>query len=177
MKVNVGSQNKGKIKAVNVALSHYFDDLNVNGVEVDSEVHNQPKTIQEIVKGAKNRAIAAFKHGNCELGIGIESGIFKFPETHSGYVDTSCTVIFDGKEFFVGSSPCFEYPKKVIDAILNDGKEVCKIFNELGWGDEGFHQREGAIGVLTKGVITREKYSEFSVIMALTRYLNKELYK
>lgn len=175
MIVNVGSQNKAKIRAVKSALSRYFNDLKINGITVDSGVHHQPKTINEIVKGAKNRAVSAFT-SKCDLSIGIESGIFEFPESNSGYMDTSCTVIFDGKDVFVGSSPCFEYPKKVIDKILNENKEVAEIFRELKWGDEDLRSSKGAVGFLTKGIITREKYTEASIIMALVKLLNKELY-
>ena len=177
MKINIGSKAPPKVDALKEIANEYdiLKNAEVVSVEVNSGVGDQPVGFEELVQGAKNRAKNAFK--DCELSFGLESGIVPVPHTKSDYMDFCCCAIFDGKDFFVGSSPCFEYPKKVIDMIFNEGKEVSKIFNEMGWGDEGFHQREGAIGVLTKGVITREKYSESSVIMALTRFLNKELYK
>jgi len=177
MIINVGTNNRSKIKAVNLAFSHYYKDFKINSVKVNSDVDSQPKSLKEITKGAKTRAINAFNSGKCDLAIGIESGIFEFPETHSGYMDTSCTVIFDGKDFFIGSSPCFEYPKKVIDKIFKEKKEVTVAFHELGWSEKNLGSEQGAVGLLTKGIIPREKYTEFSIIMALMRMLNKELYK
>jgi len=177
MIINLGSTNLAKQEAVKLAFSHYFNDTKINPIKADSQVHHQPKSLNEIVKGAKNRAIQAFKSSKCDLGIGIESGIFPFPEVDSGYMDTSCTVIFDGNDFFIGSSPCFEYPKKVINSIINENKEVAEIFKELKLGDEDLRHKKGAVGLLTKGVITRETYTESSVVMALIKYLNKELYR
>lgn len=177
MIINLGSTNLAKRIAVQKGFSHYFKDVKINPIKADSQVHHQPKSLSDIVKGAKNRATTAFKTSKCNLGIGIESGIFPFPEVKSGYMDTSCTVIFDGKEFFIGSSPCFEYPKIVIDKLLKENKEVAEVFKELKWGDENLRHKTGAVGLLTKGVITRESYTEYSVIMALIKYLNKEIYK
>ena len=78
MQINVGSKNPVKIKAVRDAFGHYFKDFEVVSVNVDSGVHQQPKSLKDIVDGAKNRAIAAFK--NCDYSVGLEAGIFPFPE-------------------------------------------------------------------------------------------------
>ena len=176
MIINLGSKNKAKLVAVKAAFSHYFKDFKINQIDVDSKVHSQPKSLKEIVQGAKNRAISAFNSEKCDFAVGIESGIFEFPGTHSGYMDTSCTVIFDGKEFFIGSSPCVEFPKKVVDMVLKEDTEFAEAFKKLSWGNENLRHEKGAIGFLTKGVVTREKYTEYSVIMALVRIINKEVY-
>jgi len=73
-----------------------------------------------IVSGAKNRALAAYKTGEYSLAFGIESGIFEVPHTKSGYMDTTCCAIYDGKEYHLGLSCCIEYPKAMIDAHFRE---------------------------------------------------------
>jgi non-canonical (house-cleaning) NTP pyrophosphatase len=50
-------------------------------------------------------------------------------------MDTSCCVIYDGESYHIGFSSCFEYPKKMIDSIMNDGKEICDIAIDMGFAE------------------------------------------
>ena len=176
MIVAVGSNNKAKLKAVETGFRHYFKDAKIKGVEIESGVRSQPISLEEIVKGAKNRAKKAFEQG-AEFGIGIEAGVFPFPESNSGYMDTACCSIFDGKKFYLGCSPMFEYPKKVVEKIFKEKKEVSDIFVEL-FGNAEKHDRhdQGAIGFLTNGIIPRSQLLESAVVCALTQVINRELY-
>jgi len=176
MKINIGSKNPVKIGAVKDAFSHYYNDIDINSVNVDSGVSDQPTSLQEIVKGAKNRAQKAFELSRCDFAVGLEAGIFEFPETKTGYMDISVAVIFDGKDFFFGGSPTFEYPKKIIDGIFKDGKEVGHLFDEIIGIKNSKQKARSAVGILTNNVIPRVKFIEQSVIMALTRVLNKDIY-
>ncbi|MBW2992985.1 inosine/xanthosine triphosphatase [Candidatus Woesearchaeota archaeon] len=174
MKINVGSGNPVKIKAVKDAFSNYFDSPEVVSIKVDSGVHEQPKSLKEIITGAKNRAVAAFK--GCDFSVGLEAGIFPFPDVKTGYVDTSAAVIFDGKDFFIGTSPCFEYPKSVIEAVLKGKKDVGAVFDEI-YGTNNLKHKEGAVGILTKNIVPRDKLIELSIVMALCRIVSKEHYE
>ena len=176
MLINVGSKNPVKIEAVKNAFSHYYNEIDLNSVNVDSGVSNQPTSLQEIVKGARNRAQKAFELSKCDFAVGLEAGIFEFPGTKTGYMDISVAVIFDGNNFFVGGSPTFEYPKKVIDGIFKDGKEVGHLFDEITGVKNTKQKAKSAIGILTNNIIPRVKFIEQSVIMALTRVLNKDIY-
>jgi non-canonical (house-cleaning) NTP pyrophosphatase len=44
-------------------------------------------------------------------------------------------VIYDGQEYHIGFSSCFEYPKKMIDSILSEGKEISDIAVDMGFAD------------------------------------------
>jgi non-canonical (house-cleaning) NTP pyrophosphatase len=50
-------------------------------------------------------------------------------------MDTSCCVIYDGREYHIGFSSCFEYPKKMIDSILSEGKEISEIAVDMGFAE------------------------------------------
>ena len=72
--INVGSTNPVKIDAVWETLQQYsfLNPFDLNSMEVSSEVSEQPRGIEEIVKGAKNRAKNSFMM--CNYSIGLESG-------------------------------------------------------------------------------------------------------
>ena len=179
MKIAVGTQNKGKIEAVKNALMNYpeYSNVEVTGIKCESGVSNQPIGLEEIIRGAMNRAKAAFEASGAALAFGLESGIFLVPQTKSDYMDTTACAIYDGKDFHLGLSSCFEYPKLMIKKVLEEGKEISIAALELGFADDqSFREDMGMIGLLTKGVVTRKKYSEQAVYMALIHLLNKKHY-
>ena len=57
MKILVGSKNPVKIEAVEETFLKYFKKVEVIGIEVDSNVPNQPIN-EETFEGAENRALA-----------------------------------------------------------------------------------------------------------------------
>jgi len=177
MIVLVGSKNKAKVQAVKEAFAQYFEAVSVKGVAVESGVEAQPKSLGEIVKGAKNRAKKAFESEQANYGVGIEAGIFPFSGSKSGYMDTGCCAIFDGKEFYLGCSPLFEYPKKAIEKVLEEGKEIAEVFDELFKGKDHHKAGQGAIGFLSKGKMPRKEFIKHAVTMALIRIVSKELYE
>lgn len=179
MKIAVGTANKGKIEAVARACREYpmLAKAELANFDVSSGVSNQPIGLEEITIGAKNRAKAASEKSGADLGIGLESGIFKVPHTKSEYMDTTVCAIYDGKTWHLGMSSCFEYPKKMVEGILKDKKEVSDIALEMGFAKErSFREGQGMIGVLTKSRITRIDYSYQAVQTALIHLENPKHY-
>ncbi len=177
MKVNVGSKNITKVQAVKEALSDFpeFSSAKVVSLAVDSGVHKQPKNMEQTVQGAMNRAKNAFK--NCDLSFGLESGLIEVPNTKSGFMDITMCAIYDGKNFHLGGSSAFEYPKSMIDLVFSKDYEIDKAAKEAGFShDENLGDREGMIGILTKGRLDRKNYSKQAVITALIHLLNPDHY-
>ena len=54
MKVLIATKNQGKIEGSKKALEHYFKDVEIKGISVESDVPDQPVN-KEIYQGAKNR--------------------------------------------------------------------------------------------------------------------------
>lgn len=179
MKIVIGTKNAGKISAVQRGIDEY--DLLwgsiLHSCDVDSGVAAQPIGLEMIVSGARNRALAAYKTGEYDLAFGIESGIFPVPYTKSGYMDTSCCVIYDGQQYHIGFSSCFEYPKKMVESVMNDGKEICDIAIDMGFSEHReFRQWLWMVWVLTKNRVTRVNYTYQAVQMALIHLDNPEHY-
>ena len=177
MKVSVGSKNLTKVQAVEEALSDFpeFSSAKVISIEIGSGVHKQPKNMEQTVQGAINRAKNAFK--DCDLSVGLESGLMEVPNTKSGYMDITMCAIFDGKNFHLGGSSAFEYPKSMIDLVFSKDYEIDEAAKEVGFSeDSNIGEREGMIGLLTKGRLDRKGYSKQAVITALIHLLNPEHY-
>ena len=75
MKVKVGSKNPLKAIAVENAFSHYFNDIEIIPAEAESGVHHTPMSVEDAVKGAKNRAKQVFD--GCDYSVGIEGTIIR----------------------------------------------------------------------------------------------------
>src|SRR3989344_1275121 len=123
--VALGSKNPAKLKAVETAFLHYFDKVNVRGFDVESGVHRQPKSIEEMVKGASNRAKNCFALAkNADFGVGIKSGLIQVPGFSFKYLTGGLSAIFDGEHVHIGISPCFELPEKLVRKVFDENSEV-----------------------------------------------------
>ncbi len=177
MKINVGSKNKVKVDAVKETIQSYnfLKNFEVSGFEVLSNVSDQPKTLDETIEGAKNRAKNAFL--NCDFSFGIESGLFKVPGTKSGYMDICACAIFDGKNFHIGMSSAFEYPKKMMELILKNKLDASKAMFKAGFTqNQDIGSDIGAIGFLTKGRLVRKELTKQAIVNSLIHLENPELY-
>jgi len=81
MRINVGSQNDVKVNAVREAIRDYdfLSNADVSELEVSSEISEQPKSVDETIRGAINRARNAFQ--NCDYSFGLEDGLMNIPNT------------------------------------------------------------------------------------------------
>jgi len=173
MLVLVGSENPVKVEAVKNAFSLYFENVETEGIEVKSGVKEQPTELEEIVQGAKNRAKNAFEKKKCDFSVGIEAGIFKVKGSRTGWMDTAAVSIFDGKEFYLGFTPIFEYPKEILERALEKKITTGKAMEEL-YNAKDPSREEGIIGIITKGKMPRTKLHEYGIICALTGIINKK---
>lgn len=177
MKINVGSKNSVKVESVKEVLGEYDDFKNslVFGIESDSMVNDQPKSIDETIRGAINRAKNCFK--DCNFSFGIESGLIKVPETKTGFMDITACAIYDGDKIHLGLSSAFEYPIKVTKMVLDGDINISEAFFKQGLTENPkIGSAEGAIGFLTKGRILRKDYTKQAIYMALIHLENPELY-
>ncbi|MCD6524144.1 MAG: inosine/xanthosine triphosphatase [Thermococcus sp.] len=176
MKIAVGSTNPTKVKAVENVMKRIYGDVEVFGVEVDSGVSDQPIGLEETTRGAINRAKLALEKTGAHLGVGIEAGIYPFPRTLTGYLDIQvCAVASPDGVITIGHGPGFEYPPAVIEKILNEGVEVGIAMGELV-NDLELKKKIGAIGVLSKGLLTRTELNEIAILMAMIPRLNPKLF-
>lgn len=175
----VASTNTIKFRAVTDVFMKFLNVMphQVQPVGVKSEVSEQPKSLDEIARGAQNRARNAFSSGKFWLAVGIENGIFPVDSCSSGYMERAECAIYDGERFYTGHSSAFEMPRKITKLILEKGYDLNQAVLELGLTDKKrLGREEGIIGLLTRGRIDRTKQSMQAVEMALIPYINRESY-
>ena len=176
MKILMGTKNPGKVQGAKEAFEKYFDNIEIEGIKVSSEVGDQPIN-EEILQGAKNRVknIKRYAKENnikADLYISSEAGITNLL---GEWIDINLAVIEndDGVQS-TGISQGFPIPDKYIDEIRKTelGKVMDKIFNgqELAKG-------KGGISYLTKGEVSRIDLTRNAFVMALTKYINGDIWR
>lgn len=176
MKILIGTKNPGKIQGAKEAFEKYFDNVEIQGIAVESEVGDQPFN-QEILQGAKNRVKNLKKYAKenqlePDFYISSEAGITNLL---GEWIDINCAVIEDSKGFqSIGTSQGFPIPNKYIEEIKETelGKVMDKIFSgkDLGKG-------KGGISYLTKDEVSRIDLTKNAFIMALTKHINGDIWK
>ncbi len=177
MRVNIGSKNQVKINAVKEILGDYpiFDGATVGSVEASSDVSEQPVSLREIIRGAKNRAKNSFR--NCDYSFGVEGGFARVPYTKTGYMQFETCAIYDGNTFHLGLSSGFEAPLEAMRLILKEGLDLSKAAKQVGLAlDENIGASVGIINPLTKGRLSRKEYTKEAIRMALIHLENSHLY-
>ena len=168
MKIKVGSSNKIKIAAVQEMLQDYphLKAAAVFAVEIQSGVADQPKSLEETIRGAMNRAKGAFQ--DCKYSFGIESGLMAVPNTKTGFMDVCVCAIFDGEEYHLGLSSAWEAPKQVMHHMIAEGLDMNQAVFKAGLTDNPkIGSAEGLIGIMTKGRLTRKEYTKEAIRTAL----------
>lgn len=177
MKAIIATKNQGKIEGAKRALSYYFKDIEIEGIAVNSDVSEQPVN-DDIYKGAKNRVknLKEYcKQNNIksDLYLSIESGI---TNSLGRWMITNIAVIEDNSEFeSYGTSPSFPVPERLVNDVINTN--LSEVMNSVFTKDDERHNRCGGIQLLTHQKITRIDLTEFAFIMALTKYINGEIWR
>ena len=171
--IAVGSTNPVKIGAVRAVLSKLAPHATVEGIAVPSTVADQPFGDEETIRGARARAIAAREQLVADLGVGLEGGVV---ELANGSMQTCAwAVVVDARGTSgVGGSLAMPLPPSVA-AMIRDGVELGVAMDRLV-GAHGTKQGSGAVGILTNGLVDRQRAYEILVIYALAPFLRGDLY-
>ncbi len=175
MLITVGSKNPNKIQAVKEAFRLFarFEEARFESFAASSGVSDQPIGLEEILTGARQRAVHAFSKGI--LSVGLESGLIPVPMTKTGYMNVSVCALYDGRSHFTGLGPAFELPAVIVDLVINKQLELDEAIFASGFSENPrIGYSEGIIGMLTDGVVTRKDYMIPAVTMALSGYFSPD---
>ena len=158
--IAVGSLNPVKIEAVRSVMERIYGQVRIFAYDVPSDVPEQPFG-EQTPEGAKNRARHAIHDHS--LSVGIEAGVFEMLD--SLYDIQYCAVLDRDGRFTVGTGSGFRYPDKVIE-LVRGGKTVGEAMKIVYSGDNP-GKSQGAIGILSKGLLDRKSLTEQSVLAAM----------
>jgi inosine/xanthosine triphosphatase len=195
VRVVVGSTNKVKVESARRAFALAFPGatIEVQGASSPSGVSDQPMGDEETRKGAFNRAAGAAAAaaasalasssdgGGVDFAVGLEGGCAEedidLPAAATRRRDLTCFAWMAVLEVRTGQWGCartasFALPPAVA-ALVRGGME-------LGLADDAVFKRtnskqeDGAVGLLTKGTITRTLYYEHAIVLALIPWIRPE---
>ena len=172
--VIVASHNPVKIAAVEGGFGRMFagESFRFVGESVPSGVSDQPKTSAETIQGAEARALAAQGlAAEADYWVGIEGGV---EDSGVGMAAFAWVVVRSKSVVGRARSGSFLLPEDVA-RLVRPGKELGAA-DDIVFGRSNSKQKEGAIGLLTDGVIERRDLYEHAVLLALTSLKNPALY-
>jgi inosine/xanthosine triphosphatase len=186
--IAVGSTRKPKLNAVTEALHTMatvlvpFGQCEVVGVEVDSGVGHTPLTRAELMRGARQRAEALVKHAR-EKGedwrffVGLEGGFDVVEEEGQRRVFLeSWAYVTDGTRGHFGRSGAVEIPEALAHEVLEKGAELSVAIDRFV-GEVGIRDAQGAWGVLSSNLITRQEAFRVAVVAAFAPFYNRRMYQ
>lgn len=171
LRVHVGSNNPLKAQAVKNVFERALGPTEVRLVSVESGVPLQPFD-DDTAKGACERAKRALF--DADFGVGIEAGLIWHKELKLYFDVQFCAIISRDDRFTIGHGSGFVYPETIIAQVLQ-GRPIGDIMSALTHIEKIGH-KGGAIGYLSKNLLTREQLTEQAVLMALLPRLRPELY-
>ena len=171
-RVAVGSTNPVKVAAVRAVLERAGCPARVEGLAVASGVANQPVGDAETIRGATQRARTALDTSGADVAIGLEGGVVE----EEGFMRTcawAAAVSRDGR-IGVGGSLAMMLPDRVA-SLVRDGVELGHAMDRVT-GEHNTKHNAGAVGILTAGLVDRQRAYEWLVTYALAPFLSPDHY-
>ena len=169
----VGSANPVKLQAVREGAAAFFDSVEVMGVSVPSGVRAQPIGDEETIAGATARARASLEaRPEAHFGVGLEGGVVDLRE--GLFACAWCVIADRAGGQGMACSGRFQLPPQVAE-MVRGGMELGEADDRV-FGRVNSKQNEGAVGILTHGVLTRAQFYSAAVMLALVKFVNGELY-
>ena len=200
--IAVGSQRGPKLNAVKDAFASFSQSLapgaafEILGMEVDSGVSHTPVSREELMRGARQRA-EALVHLARERGIswqyfvGLEGGldVIQVPGASCEAAKFSCSsqrshrrvfleswaYVSDGAQGHYGRSGGIEIPEVLAHEVLDKGIELAVAIDRFA-GTVGIRDGQGAWGVLSSDLISRQEAFRVAVIAAFAPFYNAKMY-
>lgn len=187
--VAVGSTRRPKLNAVWEALTIFGPVLDpsgqfdVIGVEVPSGVSHTPASRDELMRGARLRAEALVQQAR-ERGepwkyfVGLEGGLDVTEENGRRLIFLeSWAYVTDGSGVGAyGQSGAVQMPEPLAAEVLERDRELSAAIDEWS-GGRGIRDAQGAWGVLTRNLITRQEAFRVAVVSAFAPFFNPEMYQ
>ncbi len=181
--VAVGTTRSPKLAALREALAAvgpHLDDpapeFDIAAVDVPSGVSHTPLAREEIMAGARGRAeqlqrIAREQDEPWQYFIGLEGGLDVVRERGARWVfleNWAYVTDRSGRGAF-GQSGAVLLPEPLVERVLDEGIELAHAIDAFA-GATGIRDAQGAWGVLTRNLITRQDSLRVALINAFAPF-------
>jgi inosine/xanthosine triphosphatase len=185
--IAVGSTRRPKLNAVKEAaktIAAVVGDcaVEVEGHEVDSGVGHTPTSREELMRGARQRAEALQEklraaNQNADFYVGVEGGLDAVSENGIKRVFLeSWAYVTNGNRGHFGCSGSIELPEALAEEVLSRGAELAAAIDQFA-GAVGIRDGQGAWGILSSDVISRQDSFRLAVIAAFAPFYNARMYR
>jgi inosine/xanthosine triphosphatase len=195
--IAVGSTRKPKLAAVSEAVRQFAAVLapgqliDIIGREVESGVSHTPSTRQELMLGARQRAeaLSAFAREHREpwqYFVGLEGGLDVVMNSSAAEPQSdaaarrvfleSWAYVTDGMLGHFGRSGAVEIPDVLAHEVLEQGVELSVAIDRFA-GAVGIRDAQGAWGVLSANLISRQEAFRVAVVAAFAPFYNAKMYR
>ncbi|MCD4686419.1 MAG: inosine/xanthosine triphosphatase [Anaerolineae bacterium] len=172
MRIAIGSTNPIKCNATRAVVKPLYPDAEFVSIDVPSGVSAQPWGNRETRSGALNRARAAQQQTAADLGVGLEGGV---QDSEFGLMTAAWCVIVDPHgRIGVGGNSSVLLPPAVSEQ-LRQQYELGTVMDQFVKRQNTRHQN-GAIGILTDDLETRQSAYEHIIRLALASFRHPEWY-
>src|ERR1700733_1627247 len=187
--VAVGSTRRPKLNAVTDALAvfgkliDYEATFEVAGMEVPSGVGHTPVSRADLMAGARNRAEALRAICNetkalWEFFVGLEGGFEVVSDGAERFVflESWAYVLDRNGSGYHGRSGAVPVPKPLAGVVLDEGIELGVAVDQFA-GGRGTRDAQGAWGVLTRDLVTRQDAFRIALIGAFAPFYNAAAFR
>ncbi len=187
MLIALGSARAAKIVAVRAACARVASvdglwsraELVARAVETCAPA--MPITDMHLMLGAKERAEAVREvlRGEglaADFYVGLEGGFHSI--TFGGARHTflrGWAYVSDGARGAYGMAPSTPVPAEIVRRVERSGRELGEVMDEVA-GEHDVRSRQGAWGVLSRGLLTRAEAYDTALVAALAPFYNARLY-
>lgn len=153
---------------------HAADLFRIETTEAASGVSDTPRSIDEMMRGAENRARSVHRSSSTEkiLSVGVEGGLFVV--NGRTFLQSWCCA-FDGTRAHFGSAGALELPASLSDDVMKNGAELGDAIDRFSQ-QKDVRSRQGTYGVLTADIVTREDSFEEAALFALMPFFRTGIY-
>ena len=149
---------------------------------VETGVSRMPLNDTQLMRGARNRADAVCglfttEGRRADLYVGLEGGFHSI--TFDGARRTflhGWAYVSDGARGYFGHAPAVTIPPSIVARVEGSGRELGEVIDEVA-GQSDVRSRQGAWGVLTRGLLTRAMSFETALVAAFAPFYNARLYE
>jgi inosine/xanthosine triphosphatase len=186
--IAVGSTRHPKLNAVREAITAFGRvlepraEFDVVGVAVDSGVGHTPVSREELMRGARLRAealvlIAQENKEPWRYFVGLEGGLEVLEDGGPRRVLLeSWAYVSDLAQGHYGRSGGVEVPPDLAHQVLEHGVELSEAIDRFA-GAVGIRDAQGAWGVLSTNLITRQEAFRIAVVAAFAPFYNAKMYR
>jgi inosine/xanthosine triphosphatase len=172
--IHVASTNPVKVNAAAEGFKTAFpaEEFLVTGYRVEHGVPTQPMTDAETRQGSETRArLLCEEYPGADYWVGIEGGV---EQDGDGLLVFAWVTVLSADRHGTGRTGAFHVPPEVA-RLVRGGMEL-GLADDQVFGRENSKQQNGAVGLLTHDLITRQSYYEHAVILALVPFINPQLF-